>query len=143
VTGLDPVRTDQVGTSTVRYTPRARRFAATPEHRAVERLPLPERLRPRRRRGTGGRSPQRLLDRRPSAVPELATPSHAWTLRRLARYMEAVHGAGVAEATIYTALSRAGFRRGRTKLSVTSPDPQYEAKRRRIEALGKGPDPRS
>jgi hypothetical protein len=55
--------------------------------------------------------------------------------------MEVVHGAAVAEATIYTALSRAGFRRGRTKLSVTSPDPQHEVKRRRIEALGKGPAP--
>jgi transposase len=84
---------------------------------------------------------QRLLDRRPSTIPELASASHVWTLRLLARYMAAVHGAGVAEATIYKALSRAGFRRGRTKLSVTSPDPQYEVKRRRIEALGKGPTP--
>ena len=84
---------------------------------------------------------QRLLDRRPSTIGELATPSHVWTLRLLARYMEAVHGASVAEATIYTALSRAGFRRGRTKLSPTSPDPQYEVKRRRIEALGSGPAP--
>jgi transposase len=81
---------------------------------------------------------QRLLDRRPSTIPELATPSHVWTLRLLARYMEAVHGAGVSEATIYKALSRAGFRRGRTKLSLTSPDPQYEVKRRKIEALGQG-----
>ena len=55
--------------------------------------------------------------------------------------MDAVRGAGVAEATIYEALSRAGFRRGRTKPSITSPAPQYEVKRRRIEALGKGPAP--
>ena len=52
--------------------------------------------------------------------------------------MAVVHQVEVAEATIYTALSRAGFRRGRTKLTVTSPDPQYEVKRQRIEALGKG-----
>ena len=46
----------------------------------------------------------------------------------------------MAEATIYNLLSRAGFRRGRTKLTVTSPDPDYEVKRRRIEALGKAPE---
>ncbi len=82
---------------------------------------------------------QRLLDRRPSAVPELRTPSHVWTLRLLARYMQVMHQVEVAEATMYKALSRAGFRRGRTKLTVTSPDPQYEVKRQRVEALGKGP----
>ncbi len=84
---------------------------------------------------------RQLLDRRPSTIAELATASHVWTLRLLARYMEAVHGVAVSEATIYKALSRAGFRRGRTKLSVTSPDPQYEVKRRRIEDLGKEPAP--
>jgi transposase len=81
---------------------------------------------------------QRLLDRRPSTLAELGTPSHVWTLRLLAQYMVAAHQVEVSEATIYKALSRAGFRRGRTKLTVTSPDPQYEVKRRRIEALGKG-----
>ena len=80
---------------------------------------------------------QRLLDRRPSTIAELATPSHVWTLGLLARYMAVVHGVAVSESTIYATLSRAGFRRGRTKLTVTSPDPDYEVKRRRIEALGK------
>jgi transposase len=80
---------------------------------------------------------QRLLDRRPSTIPELDTPSHVWTLGLLARYMTAAHGVEVAESTIYATLSRAGFRRGRTKLTVTSPDPDYEVKRQRIEALGK------
>jgi hypothetical protein len=41
-----------------------------------------------------------------------------------------------AESTVDLALRRAGFRRGRTKLTVTSPDPDYEVKRQRIEALG-------
>jgi len=90
--------------------------------------------------GDDGRAAwQRLLDRRPSTIPELGTPSHIWTLALLARHMQAVHGVTVAEATIYNALTRAGFRRGRTKLTVTSPDPDYEVKRRRIEALGKVP----
>ena len=51
--------------------------------------------------------------------------------------MLTVHGVTVAEATVYKALTRARFRRGRTKLSITSPDPQYEVKRRQIEASGK------
>jgi transposase len=80
---------------------------------------------------------QRVLDRRPSTIPELETPSHVWTLALLARYLRVFHQVEVAESTVYTALSRAGFRRGRTKLTVTSPDPDYEVKRRRIEALGK------
>jgi transposase len=82
---------------------------------------------------------QRVLDRRPSTILELETPSHVWTLALLARYLRVFHQVEVAESTVYTALSRAGFRRGRTKLTVTSPDPDYEVKRRRIEALGKAP----
>lgn len=80
---------------------------------------------------------RRLLDRRPATIPELQTPSHVWTLGLLAHYMRIFHHVEVAEATIYNVLSRAGFRRGRTKLTVTSPDPDYEVKRQRIEALGK------
>jgi transposase len=83
---------------------------------------------------------QRLLDRRPSTIRELQTPSHIWTLALLARYMAVFHGTQVAEATIFNTLTRAGFRRGRTKLTVTSPDPAYESKRRRVEALGKALD---
>jgi transposase len=82
---------------------------------------------------------QRLLDRRPSTIPELGTPCHVWTLALLARYLDLFHHVRVAESTIYTVLSRSGFRRGRTKLTVTSPDPEYESKRQRIEALGKAP----
>jgi transposase len=100
----------------------------------------PPKLPPEYRGGDDGRAAwQRLLARRPATIPELDTPSHIWTLVLLARYMQVVHEVTVAEATIYNALSRAGFRRGRTKLTVTSPDPDYEVKRRRIEALGKAP----
>ena len=81
---------------------------------------------------------KRLLDRRPSTIPELETPSHVWTLGLLARYMQVFHQVEVAESTICNVLTRARFRRGRTKLTVTSPDPEYEVKRQRIEALGKG-----
>jgi transposase len=82
---------------------------------------------------------QRVVDRRPSTILELSTPSHVWTLALLARYLDVFHHVRVAESTIYTVLSRSGFRRGRTKLTVTSPDPEYESKRQRIEGLGKAP----
>ena len=82
---------------------------------------------------------RRLLDRRPATIPELQTPSHVWTLGLLARSLRRFHPVDVAEATSYNVLSRAGFRRGRTKLTVTSPDPEYEVKRQRIEALGTAP----
>jgi transposase len=104
----------------------------------------PRKLPPEYDRGPASRGTwQRLLDRRPSTIPELGTPAHVWTLALLARYLRLFHGALVAESTIYNVLSRAGFRRGRTKLTVTSPDPDYESKRRRIEALGKAPAPAS
>jgi transposase len=104
----------------------------------------PRKLPPDYARGPESRAAwQRLLDRRPSTIRELGTPSHIWTLALLARYMAVVHGAQVAEATIFNTLTRAGFRRGRTKLTVTSPDPAYESKRRRVEALGKAPGPES
>ena len=104
----------------------------------------PHKLPPAYDRGPASKATwQRLLDRRPSTIPELGTPSHVWTLALLARYLRLFHGVRVAESTIYNVLSRAGFRRGRTKLTVTSPDPDYESKRRRIEALGKAPAPAS
>jgi transposase len=111
-------------------------LAALPD---APRSGRPRKLPPAYRRGgeASHAAWQRLLDRRPSTLPELETPSHVWTLGLLARYMPVVHQVGVAESTVSTALSRAGCRRGRTKLTVTSPAPEYEVKRQRIEALGK------
>jgi transposase len=71
--------------------------------------------------GPAGREAwEQLLERPPASIPELDTLARVWTLRLLAEYMEAVHGVVVAEATIHKALSRAGFRRGRTTLRIAS-----------------------
>jgi transposase len=121
------------------YLERYRRggLAALPD---APRSGRPRKLPPEYDRGPESQATwQRLLDRRPSTIPELGTPSHVWTLALLARYLDVFHHIRVAESTIYTVLSRSGFRRGRTKLTVTSPDPEYESKRQRIEALGKAP----
>ena len=121
------------------YLERYRRggVAALPD---APRSGRPRKLPPEYDRGPESQATwQRLLDRRPSTIPELSTPSHVWTLALLARYLDLFHQVRVAESTIYAVLSRSGFRRGRTKLTVTSPDPEYESKRRRIEALGKAP----
>ena len=110
-------------------------LAALPD---APRSGRPRKLPPEYDRGPESQATwQRVLDRRPSTIPELGTPSHVWTLALLARYLDLFHHVQVAESTIYTVLSRSGFRRGRTKLTVTSPDPEYESKRQRIEALGK------
>ena len=119
------------------YLERYRRggLAALPD---APRSGRPRKLPPEYDRGPESQAAwQRLLDRRPSTIPELCTPSHVWTLALLARYLDLFHHVRVAESTIYTVLSRSGSRRGRTKLTVTSPDPEYESKRQRIEALGK------
>jgi transposase len=80
-----------------------------------------------------------LLDRRPKTITELETNSAVWTLSLLVKYMKVFHQVGVSDQTIHHALTRADLRRGRTKLSVISPDPEYEVKRQRIEDLVKGP----
>ena len=99
----------------------------------------PRKLPPEFCRGDGGgrEAWQRVLDRRPAAIPELDTAAHGWTLRLLARYMRVVHRVEVAESTIYAALSRAGLRLGGTRLPL--PESEYELTRQRVEARRRGP----
>jgi len=80
-----------------------------------------------------------LPDRRPSTIPGLETPSRVWTPGLLARSTQVVHQVTVAESTIHDFLMRARFGRGRTELTVMSPVPEHEVKRRRIGAPGTGP----
>ncbi|MBI1877245.1 MAG: hypothetical protein HYR94_03265 [Chloroflexi bacterium] len=40
-------------------------------------------------------------------------------------------------STIWNHLRRVGFTSGRAKLSITSPDPDYQVKRQRLETLKK------
>ena len=55
----------------------------------------------------------------------------------LQRYLEGEHQLKVAQTTIWLHLRRVKFTSGRAKLSVTSPDPDYQVKRQRIETLEK------
>jgi transposase len=77
---------------------------------------------------------QQLLERPPASIPQLDTLARVWTLRLLVEYMEAVHGVAVAEATIHKALSRTGFRRGRTRLRIAPSDRGSRSSGRREEA---------
>jgi len=78
-----------------------------------------------------------LLSRPPSHFPELETQAQNWTYVLLQRYLQLVHNLKVGQSTIWLHLRRIKFTAGRAKLSVTSPDPEYQVKRQRIETLEK------
>lgn len=78
-----------------------------------------------------------ILRQSPSHFEKLHTGKRNWTLGLLAEYLFHYHGIHVCAQTIANALSDAGYSRGRSKLRVTSPDPEYEIKRQRVEKLKK------
>lgn len=80
---------------------------------------------------------EEILHRSPSQFEKLQTGKRNWTLGLLAEYLFHYHGILVCVQTISNALSDAGYSRGRSKLRVTSPDPEYEIKRQRVESLKK------
>ncbi len=78
-----------------------------------------------------------LLSRPPSQFEKLSTQSRRWTYPLLQQYLWAYEGRKVHPNTIWFHLRRVGYTSGRSKLSVTSPDPEYRSKRARVEALEK------
>ena len=80
-----------------------------------------------------------LLSRPPSHFPQLETQAQNWTYPLLQQYLLLMQRVKVAHTTIWFHLRRIKFTAGRAKLSVTSPDPEYQAKRQRIETLEKKP----
>ena len=78
-----------------------------------------------------------LLSRPPSHFASLETQAQNWSYPLLQRYLELELKLKVAQTTIWLHLRRIKFTSGRAKLSVTSPDPDYQVKRRRIETLEK------
>ena len=78
-----------------------------------------------------------LLSRPPSHFASLKTQAQNWRYPLLQRYLEVEHHLKVAQTTIWLHLRRIKFTSGRAKLSVTSPDPDYQVKRCRIETLEK------
>lgn len=77
----------------------------------------------------------RLLEQTPNQYEKLQTDSRQWTLDLMSAYLKAYHEISVSPPAIYFALRRTGYRTGRSKLRVGSPDPEYQAKRQQLTEL--------
>lgn len=63
----------------------------------------------------------------------LGQPYSLWTLQRLANYMAEQTGIRVSHITVRTHLLAAGIVLSRPQHKITSPDPEYEVKKRRLK----------
>jgi transposase len=66
----------------------------------------------------------------------LGQPYSLWTLQRLADYMAEQSGIRVEAETVRVYLKAAGIVLSRPQHKVTSPDPEYEVKKRRLKRSG-------
>lgn len=80
-----------------------------------------------------------VLSRPPCHFEQLDTQAHRWTYELIQQYLLRYEGRCVSPGTIWFHLRRVDYTSGRAKLSVTSPDPDYQVKRERVEMLGKKP----
>jgi transposase len=78
-----------------------------------------------------------ILSQPPSSFEKLQTPDQNWTYQLIQQYSERYLHLNVTISTIWNHLRRVGFTSGRAKLSITSPDPDYQVKRQRLEDLKK------
>jgi len=78
-----------------------------------------------------------LLSRPPAHFEKLESQAQNWTYALLQQYLLLYEGRKVHPNTIWLHLRRLKYTSGRSKLSVTSPDPDYQVKRERVEALEK------
>ena len=78
---------------------------------------------------------ERLFQQTPNQYEKLQTNSRQWTLELMSIYFKAYHGISVTPPAIHFALRRIGYRTGRSKLRVGSPDPDYQAKRHQLTEL--------
>lgn len=78
-----------------------------------------------------------ILSQPPSSFEQLATPDQNWTYELVQQYLEQYLDIKVTISTIWNHLRKVGFTSGRAKLSITSPDPDYQVKRQRVEELKK------
>jgi transposase len=82
---------------------------------------------------------QDILSQPPSSFEQLQTPDQNWSYQLIQQYIESYLQIKVTISTIWNHLRRVGFTSGRAKLSITSPDPDYQVKRQRLEELKKKP----
>src|ERR671916_3305661 len=61
----------------------------------------------------------------------LSQPYSLWTLQRLAEYLAEVTGLRLSDETVRVALKAGGIVLSRPQHTVTSPDPEYQVKKRR------------
>ncbi len=76
-----------------------------------------------------------LFQQTPNQYEKLQTDSRQWTLELMSVYFKAYHEISVTPPAIHIALRRIGYRTGRSKLRVGSPDPDYQAKRHQLTEL--------
>ena len=80
-----------------------------------------------------------LLEQTPNQYEKLQTDSRQWTLELIRVYLKVYHEISVTPPAIYFALRRTGYRTGRSKLRVGSPDPEYQTKRHQLKELASLP----
>jgi transposase len=80
-----------------------------------------------------------ILSQPPSSFEKLETADQNWTYELIQQYIAQYLQLKVTLSTIWNHLRRVGFTSGRAKLSITSPDPDYQVKRQRVEDLKKKP----
>ena len=78
---------------------------------------------------------ERLFEQTPDQYEKLQTESRQWTLDLMCLYFKAYHEISITPSAICMALRRIGYRTGRSKLRVGSPDPEYQAKRKQLMEL--------
>jgi len=78
-----------------------------------------------------------ILSQPPSSFEKLDTPDQNWSYELIQSYIADYLQIKVSISTIWNHLRRVGYTSGRAKLSITSPDPEYQVKRQRVEELEK------
>lgn len=84
-----------------------------------------------------------LLYQKPCNFEQLKTGAHNWTQKLAINYFASYHDLSVTQGTISKSLKAIGLRWRRAKLRVQSPDPLYQVKRDRVEALRQRAEDRS
>jgi transposase len=78
-----------------------------------------------------------ILSQPPRLFDKLETDVQNWNYPLLQEYIRVYLGIKASIGAIWAHLRRVGFTSGRAKLSLTSPDPDYQVKRKRGESLEK------